>query len=56
MFYCNACAEEREWPDSMMKSYGSCEVCGKSASCNDRPSSTLPIPRKDSNDNNDNNV
>jgi hypothetical protein len=46
MFYCEPCAEERNWPDSMMKSYGRCEICGEVRVCNDRASSTLPLPPK----------
>lgn len=44
MFYCDLCAHKRKWPESMGKSYGRCEVCGDTRACNDRPSSTLPLP------------
>jgi hypothetical protein len=44
MFYCEPCREERHWPESMCKSYGRCEVCENHAVCNDRASSTLPLP------------
>lgn len=35
MFYCNKCADKKNWPRTMAKSYGNCEVCGKTAVCND---------------------
>ncbi len=38
MFYCTPCANERGWPGSLVKSRGSCELCGKTAMCFDRPS------------------
>ena len=44
MFYCEPCRKERNWPDSIGKSYGRCEVCGETRSCNDRAASTLPLP------------
>lgn len=42
MFYCEACREKNDWPDSIMTSRGRCEVCGETANCYDRPSSSLP--------------
>jgi hypothetical protein len=45
MFYCDLCAEKMGYPESMAKSRGPCEVCHKVAVCNDRPSSTLPMPK-----------
>lgn len=45
MFYCNQCAKEKEWPYSICKSYGKCEICGDSCKCNDMPSSILPEPK-----------
>lgn len=45
MFYCDPCAETLGYPESLSKSRGSCECCGKGAICNDRPSSSLPMPR-----------
>lgn len=48
MFYCNPCAKPRGWPESeFMRSYGPCEICGKTALCNDVPSRFLPIPPKE---------
>lgn len=44
MFYCDPCAEKLGWPDSIGKSHGPCEICGKVTTCNDRPCSTLPEP------------
>lgn len=45
MFYCGKCADEREWPDSLFKSRGRCEICGQAAACNDVPSKYLPMPK-----------
>lgn len=47
MFYCNECAKPRNWPETMFKSKGKCEVCGTLAVCNERQSSKLPIPPRD---------
>lgn len=47
MFYCQLCAMDNGWPESLAKSFGSCEVCGKARECNDRPSSSLPLPQKE---------
>jgi len=42
MFYCEPCAKKNHWPTTIMvKSYGRCEVCGKTRECNDTPSSVL---------------
>lgn len=45
MFYCNACAEQRGWPQTGFTSYGLCEICEKTCECNDRPSRLLPPPK-----------
>jgi hypothetical protein len=42
MFYCEDCRVKNDWPTSMVTSHGACELCGKGASCWDRPSSSLP--------------
>ena len=42
MFYCNECMKEKNWPETIFKSQGRCEICGKVAICNDRPSNLLP--------------
>jgi hypothetical protein len=47
MFYCNPCAEECGWPQTMAKSSGRCEVCEKGAVCNDLPSRLLPMPMEE---------
>lgn len=44
MFYCEPCRVDRQWPESFGKSRGPCELCGVTSVCNDRPSSTLPVP------------
>ena len=47
MFYCNKCGKERGWPtDTLVRSYGPCEICGKSRECNDIPCSRLPLPKE----------
>lgn len=42
MFFCSPCAQANRWPESIGKSFGSCEECGKLAECNDVPSRLLP--------------
>lgn len=44
MFYCDPCADARDWPGTMFRSKGKCEVCGQVADCNDKPSKDLPLP------------
>jgi len=44
MFYCDACAKKNRWPIGLVRSSGSCEVCGKKRECSDVPSSKLPDP------------
>lgn len=46
MFYCNKCASKRQWPSTLFKSEGPCEICEKVRLCNDLPSSMLPLPEK----------
>lgn len=46
MFYCDKCSLKNKWPNSLSRSSGRCEVCGEAASCNDVPSSALPLPEK----------
>ncbi len=45
MFYCGACAENKGWPSTAMKSEGKCELCKKNAVCNDLPSWLLPASK-----------
>lgn len=42
MYYCDECAGKRGWPLDDDSYVERCEVCGKTASCNDFPSSILP--------------
>jgi hypothetical protein len=42
MFYCQTCATQNEWPETMSKSRGACEVCGTYGACYDRAASLLP--------------
>jgi len=46
MFYCHPCALKRSWPESLSRSYGRCEMCGRSRECYDVPSQYLPEPPK----------
>lgn len=41
MFYCMLCAEDSDYPETLFKSRGPCELCGMVALCNDLPSSRL---------------
>lgn len=47
MFFCEKCEEKYEWPSSIFKSYGKCEICKEVAECNDVPSKYLPVPKKE---------
>ncbi len=42
MFFCEECRKERNWPESMARSQGRCEVCKENAVCYDVKSSLLP--------------
>lgn len=42
MYYCEDCRFEKDWPQSMTRSQGRCEICNKTALCYDTPSSKLP--------------
>lgn len=46
MFYCDPCAKEHGYPETIMRSYGQCEICDESAVCNSRASALLPLSRK----------
>jgi len=42
MFICNECLEKKfKNGESIMRSYGKCEICKKQESCNDIPSKYL---------------
>jgi hypothetical protein len=45
MFYCDPCRVRKEWPETLSRSTGPCEICGKTALCHDCPSEYLPLPR-----------
>lgn len=47
MFFCDPCRDKNNWPDSIGRSYGRCEVCGDKGSCNNVPSRFLPPPPPD---------
>lgn len=42
MFYCEECARKHDWPESIMKSLGPCEMCERVRPCNNVPSTRLP--------------
>lgn len=44
MFYCDSCREKNNWPKSIVKSVGKCEMCDKGAVCHDIPCRLLPKP------------
>lgn len=44
MFYCPPCQKKNQWPESMARSRGRCEACGRTADCYDTPSKYLPVP------------
>lgn len=46
MFYCDKCAEEKQWPKTGFISYGCCEICCKKGACSDMPSKKLPLPKR----------
>ena len=45
MFYCNNCASKNNWPKTLFKSRGKCEICEQTGQvCNEMPSKDLPEP------------
>ena len=42
MFYCEECRAEKNWPKSLARSFGRCELCHKEAECYHTPSRDLP--------------
>lgn len=42
MFYCEECRAEKNWPKSLARSFGRCELCHKEAECHHHPSKHLP--------------
>ncbi len=45
MFYCDKCADEKDWPKTWFRSLGNCEICGEKARCIDMPSIMPPLPK-----------
>lgn len=43
MFYCNDCAQHYERPETMSRSLGRCEDCGRQRPCNDGPGQGDPV-------------
>lgn len=48
MYYCENCRKEKNWPKSLVRSLGKCEICDDDALCYDMPSSRLPMGKNDS--------
>jgi hypothetical protein len=46
MLYCEECRTERCWPEGLRLSTGRCELCSKTLVCHDRPSRSLPSPKR----------
>jgi hypothetical protein len=46
MFFCEKCRVKNQWPESLARSRGRCEVCGKNAPCYDVPSGALPARKQ----------
>lgn len=46
MFFCGPCQRKYDWPESMCKSAGRCEVCKVYSVCNEVPSKFLPVPEE----------
>lgn len=43
MFFCPPCRIKNDWPESLVRSHGTCEICGAIATCYDVPSHHLPL-------------
>jgi len=46
MFYCDPCAQKYKYPETIMRSYGQCEICDTTTVCNSRASALLPKPER----------
>jgi hypothetical protein len=44
MIYCDECAFDRGWVESNRRIVTQCELCGRTDSCSDTPTSRLPKP------------
>lgn len=43
MYYCEGCRAENRWPEGLVKSLGTCEVCASTrVTCHDYPAKNLP--------------
>ncbi len=45
MFYCAACAKDKNYPPTLTRSMGKCEICGAYRHCYDKPSAQLPVAK-----------
>ncbi len=46
MFYCDECRQDYEWPESIGRSIGDCETCGKRAICHNVSSYRPSQPKR----------
>lgn len=49
MFFCETCQVARGWPQSITRSFGRCECCGRRTACYDVPARFLdgnPTPKR----------
>ena len=47
MFYCNDCAKKMNYPISIFKSNGRCEICEEVRECSDIPCKDLPEEKEE---------
>lgn len=50
MFFCDLCAKDCGYPESICKSRGACEICKSPAVCNDIKLSYLPMCNENASD------
>jgi predicted ATP-dependent serine protease len=43
MFYCKECGTKNNWVESIVKSYGRCELCGETDICSELTNSGKPL-------------
>ena len=46
MIYCDDCADEHGWPESVARLVAKCEFCGEYDRCSNRSSSQLPRDKR----------
>lgn len=43
MFFCESCRNKSNWPHSLARSRGRCEICNRNVLCYDVPASRLTV-------------